>query len=249
MKARPGYEGTRSFRDLTLPPDASELLGELGDEGLLFDPPYDHQARALELALTPPFRDLVVTTGTGSGKTETFLLPVLGRLATEAATCESFATRAVRALLLYPMNALVNDQLGRLRLLFGDNSVAHWFETRGGRPMKFARYTGRTLYPGRRRDNTDRHRERLQSLRFYLNLENRAAGDGEARTLIAELKKLGKWPRKAPQFTRAGGRPVLLVRHGQVEATETGGYAPSSARRIPNCSFVTRCRTECPISW
>ena len=192
------YEGTRSFRDLTLPPDASELLGELGDEGLIFDPPYAHQARALELALTPPFRDLVVTTGTGSGKTETFLLPILGRLATEAATCESFATRAVRALLLYPMNALVNDQLGRLRLLFGDNSVAHWFETHGGRPMKFARYTGRTLYPGRRRDNTDRHRERLQSLRFYLNLENRAAGDGEARALIAELKKLGKWPAKPP---------------------------------------------------
>ena len=192
------YEGTRLFRDLTLPPDASELLGELGDRDLIFDPPYTHQARALELALTPPFRDLVVTTGTGSGKTETFLLPILGRLATEAATCESFATRAVRALLLYPMNALVNDQLGRLRLLFGDNSVAHWFETHAGRPMKFARYTGRTLYPGRRRDNTDRHRERLQSLRFYLNLENRAAGDGEARALIAELKKLGKWPAKPP---------------------------------------------------
>ena len=190
------YEGARRYRELVLPLGVPDLLGGLGENGLLFDPPYDHQARALELALFPPFSDLVVTTGTGSGKTETFLLPILGRLAAEATTCESFATRAVRALLVYPMNALVNDQLGRLRLLFGDSSVAQWFEGRGGRPMKFARYTGRTLYPGRRQENTDRHRDRLQSLRFYRDLENRAADDVEARALIAELRKRGKWPAK-----------------------------------------------------
>ena len=190
------YEGTRSYYDLGLPPGVSSMLGRLGEEGLLFDPPYDHQAQALELALSPPFADLVVTTGTGSGKTETFLLPILGRLADEAIAGASFRTRAVRALLLYPMNALVNDQLGRLRLLLGDNSVTRWFEEYGGRPVKFARYTGRTLYPGRRQDNTNRHKDRLQSLRFYLELEKRAADDGEARTLIAELRKRGKWPAK-----------------------------------------------------
>ena len=136
------------MRVLSLPPNIAELLKWLGDRGVLFDPPYDHQARALELSLTPPFRDLVVTTGTGSGKTETFLLPILGRMATEACSGSTFSTRALRALLLYPMNALVNDQLGRLRVLFGDNSVARWFTDQGGRPMKFARYTGRSLYPG-----------------------------------------------------------------------------------------------------
>ena len=78
------YEGSRHFRDLDVPADVADVLGWLGDRGVLFDPPYHHQARALELALSPPFRDLVVTTGTGSGKTETFLLPILGRLAAEA---------------------------------------------------------------------------------------------------------------------------------------------------------------------
>ena len=126
------YKGTRRFRDLELPPGVSELMDELGEEGLVFDPPYDHQAQALQLALNHPYRDLVVTTGTGSGKTETFLLPILGRLAQEASAGGSFGTRAVRALLLYPMNALVNDQLGRLRLLFGQRSVSGWFHERAG---------------------------------------------------------------------------------------------------------------------
>ncbi len=83
------YKGARRFRDLKLPPGVSELMDELGEEGLVFDPPYDHQAQALELALAHPYHDLVVTTGTGSGKTETFLLPILGRLAHE----EPFPTR------------------------------------------------------------------------------------------------------------------------------------------------------------
>lgn len=192
------YAGARRYNELNLPPAVAEILSFLGQRGLVFDPPYDHQARALELSLNPPFKDLVVTTGTGSGKTETFLLPILGRLAAEASGGQTFQTRAVRALLLYPMNALVNDQLGRLRLLFGDNSVARWFTDNGGRPMKFARYTGRTLYPGRRKEDTDKHRERLQSLRFYLDLEGKAATDRDARELISELRKRGKWPAKPP---------------------------------------------------
>ena len=65
-------------------------------------------------------------TGTGSGKTECFLLPILGKLASEAQRKgQAFGeTPAVRAMVLYPMNALVNDQLGRLRLLFADQRIS-----------------------------------------------------------------------------------------------------------------------------
>ena len=193
------YAAFRRYEDLSIPSDVAELLKWLGERGVVFDPPYDHQARALELALTPPFRDLVVTTGTGSGKTETFLLPILGRMAVEALSAQSFSTRAVRALLLYPMNALVNDQLSRLRLLFGDNSVARWFTDYGGRPMKFARYTGRTLYPGRRKEDTKKHWGRLKEpLEFFTKLEDRAASDADARRLVVELQRRGKWPAKPP---------------------------------------------------
>ena len=58
-------------------------------------------------------KNLMIMTGTGSGKTESFLLPILGKLAIEANDrSKQFADHsAVRAMVLYPMNALVNDQL------------------------------------------------------------------------------------------------------------------------------------------
>ena len=115
---------------------------------LIFDPPYRHQATAIESVIHDG-KSLVVATGTGSGKTESFLLPILAKLATEARERpDSFSMPAVRALLLYPMNALVNDQLGRLRLMFGDEEVAATFKAWAGRPARFARYTSRTPYPG-----------------------------------------------------------------------------------------------------
>ena len=190
------YVATRHYASLSVPAEVKELLTFLGERGVVFDPPYDHQASALELALRDNYSDIVVTTGTGSGKTETFLLPILGRLASEAKKA-SFSTRAVRALLLYPMNALVNDQLGRLRVLFGGNEVAGWFTKHSGRPMKFARYTGRTLYPGRRREHTNQHWDRLaKPLQFFTKLEDTAASDPSVRSLIEELRSRGKWPAK-----------------------------------------------------
>lgn len=70
-----------------------------------------HQSEAIERLLTPAPAPLVVTTGTGSGKTEAFLLPVIQR-AIEDAT--RFRHAGLTALLIYPMNALANDQLLRI---------------------------------------------------------------------------------------------------------------------------------------
>jgi ATP-dependent helicase YprA (DUF1998 family) len=179
VESTPAYVGDLKFASLALDATAREFLTSLAenDERLLFDPPFEHQARALELAMAPQAggTGIVVTTGTGSGKTESFLLPVLARLAHEAAhRSEQFAERAVRALLLYPMNALVNDQLGRLRTLFGASAVRQWFTTTAARPAKLGRYTGRTLYPGLR--NGERDQKRLKTLEYYLRIEDEARG-------------------------------------------------------------------------
>lgn len=199
VESTPTYVGDRKFADLALPGAVKTLLSDLAKAGLLFDPAYLHQAQALEHVLGPDAggTGLVVTTGTGSGKTESFLLPVLARLAEEAsARPDHFATRAMRALLLYPMNALVNDQLGRLRTLFGDAAIRAWFEDKAGRPAKFGRYTGRTLYPGARKG--DRDQKRLASLAYYLDLEDAAReGEAEPLALVDILKAKGRWPAKA----------------------------------------------------
>src|SRR5207244_2791418 len=118
-----------------------------GLPAILYDPPYDHQSKAIRHCLIDG-KNLLIMTGTGSGKTESFLLPILGKLAEEAkASPDKFREQtAVRALLLYPMNALVNDQLGRLRSLFGDARIVALFKGWAGRPPRFARYTSRTPY-------------------------------------------------------------------------------------------------------
>lgn len=89
-------------------------------------PLHRHQERALETGRAG--RSFVVTTGTGSGKTESFLLAVLDGILRR----KREGVRGVQAILLYPMNALANDQLERLRRLFRG----------GGLDVSFALYTG-----------------------------------------------------------------------------------------------------------
>ena len=72
---------------------------------------YQHQESAIYKAKQG--KNLVVSTGTGSGKTESFLIPILSELAEEDE--QGSLCPGVRALIIYPMNALANDQMERLR--------------------------------------------------------------------------------------------------------------------------------------
>ena len=201
FESTPRYQTNKRFRDLDVDPAVHELFDSLTQKPqVLFDPPYIHQAEALEFAVRHG-KSLAITTGTGSGKTESFLLPMLAKLTIEAKhRPESFATPAVRSLILYPMNALVNDQLGRLRLLLGDPRVTSRFMSMADRPVRFARYTSRTLYPGVRTVKKDQRR--LQPIEdFYIYLieqcdDVNSPWHSEAVRLKAKLEELGKWPVK-----------------------------------------------------
>ncbi len=126
-----------------------------------------HQATALRASLSTDAteRNVVVTSGTGSGKTESFLLPVFARLLDEALSApaapalnhwwegdrgrwtpargEEGRPSAVRAMVLYPTNALVEDQISRLR-----RAISRAPRRGGGPPLFFGRYTGVTLGGG-----------------------------------------------------------------------------------------------------
>lgn len=222
LESTPRYKTGLPFRDLGLHAAALEVFTAVSTEGLdlgvlIHDPPYQHQALSAKLSLSDE-RSLVVMTGTGSGKTECFLLPILGKLAREAQAkgAEFGTTPAMRAMILYPMNALVNDQLGRLRLLFGDPRVVAKFMAWSGRPARFARYTSRTLYPGVRIERKDK--ERLAPIGEYYvhNLElSEAVASPEqeaAKALVCQLKKRGKWPAK-PDLIAWYGKKGSRWRH------------------------------------
>ena len=95
----------------------------------------------------------------------------------------------MRALILYPMNALVNDQLTRLRALFGDPRLASWLRQRCDvtRPVRFGMYTSRTPYPGIM--SNDKNNSQLRPLlEYFLKLEQ------EQPAQTKELKEHGRWP-------------------------------------------------------
>ncbi len=208
LESTPRYQPGSTFSGIeSLSPAALEAFLSLSKkEGdlarLLYDPPYKHQAQAIQYNLVEK-KNLVIMTGTGSGKTESFLLPILGKLAREAQESpKSFHDYpAMRALVLYPMNALVNDQLGRLRSLFGDSRLVELFKKWSGRPARFARYTSRTPYAGLRTAKKDS--QRLKAFdEFYVEILRGCESEDDVKRkdsqeLLAALKDKGKWPAKA----------------------------------------------------
>ncbi|MDF3071057.1 MAG: hypothetical protein K0R38_6658 [Polyangiaceae bacterium] len=202
--------------------DGSSLLREAAH------PPYEHQVRMLARGIRGS-SPAVVTSGTGSGKTESFLMPILARIAAEAVdwvrpddsylkrrwwhdpttgmpyttTKRDGSTRvglppekkasarapltnafephrrgearpaAVRALVLYPMNALVEDQLVRLRRALDSREAratadAHF----NGNRIFFGRYIGATSVTGHRGSLGD-----PRGLDTFLSEGKRAAKD------------------------------------------------------------------------
>ncbi len=114
---------------------------------------FEHQIDALDAAVNNN-KHVVVTTGTGSGKTEAFLLPLFYRLFREAGSWKNpdveARKRAVRCIILYPLNALAEDQMVRMRRALDDvrpdgSGPKPWLEKyTNGNKLYFGRYTGKT---------------------------------------------------------------------------------------------------------
>ena len=123
---KPYIESSPSYKQIpgglftaNIPEWLRSFFQKLADAGLgVYSSPFTHQVEALELALKG--EDIAVSTGTGSGKTECFMWPMLAKLADEARNSpDSWQHRGVRTIIMYPMNALVSDQLSRMRKIMG----------------------------------------------------------------------------------------------------------------------------------
>lgn len=128
----PYLEGAQPYRTGKTPQQLVEEGVLHLDTAKMFSPErplYKHQEDAVR-ATVEQQENIVVATGTGSGKTECFLIPMMDYLLKRPAP-------GMQALILYPMNALVNDQVKRLRSLLchqGDD----------GSLIRFGFYTSRT---------------------------------------------------------------------------------------------------------
>ncbi|CAM4180018.1 DEAD/DEAH box helicase [Roseateles saccharophilus] len=195
------YEARRAFAELAL---SGLFPGEDTDDPEMLRRsrrgvrPYTHQWNMLERGAHPGTPG-IVTSGTGSGKTESFMLPLLAALSAEAihwpkprrplsperwfddgsdfrlrrANEHPDRPRAVRAILLYPMNALVEDQMARLRRTFDSPEAHRVMDSRfHGNRIFFGRYTGDTPVTGH-----------LEHPRLYDD-------DGEKRSLERRKEKL-----------------------------------------------------------
>lgn len=222
----PRYVTERPISRLTstdtpsLDESARQEFAALARCGLVGDYPlFSHQLEMLRRALAG--ESVVVTAGTGSGKTESFLLPLFAYLVNESRTwaaagapsqyagdwwrntdwrgqCvggrgqltrslripqRAYETRpaALRGLIIYPMNALVEDQLTRLRKALDSPAAREWFAAhRGNNRFYFGRYNSNTPIPGYEfRENGRPNRDKIEDLATSLSALEQSAGAAE----------------------------------------------------------------------
>ena len=121
---------------------------------------YSHQEEAIRLVYGDK-KNVVVATGTASGKTESFLYPILFELYRQH-RAEKLSEPGVRALILYPMNALANDQRERL------GNICKALDEAGSafRPT-FGQYIGQTPENRQDRRRNARMREEERDKRYH----------------------------------------------------------------------------------
>jgi DEAD/DEAH box helicase domain-containing protein len=194
---------------------------------------HSHQAEMLRQALHG--NNCIITSGTGSGKTESFLLPLFAQLAREFANWEpphakptsvnawwkervdggltptqivntsnftlSDATRqrqherrksGVRALILYPMNALVEDQMSRLRKALDSDDTRQWLNSNAnGNTIYFGRYNGSSPIAGELKKNTE---------------NGPVINNKKVRKLVDVLRQIETDSRRVEQFIQTTGK-------------------------------------------
>ncbi|MCK5798903.1 MAG: DEAD/DEAH box helicase, partial [Deltaproteobacteria bacterium] len=195
--------------------------------------PYKHQIESWRALAQEPPRSIVVSSGTGSGKTECFAIPLFNDLLVQADRQGSRPLVGVRALMLYPLNALIANQRDRFRA---------WLHTLAGR-VRFGLYNGHTpedMPAGARRHEEARSRKEIRDAPPPLLVTNPTMLEymlvrSEDRPIIAASRGKLRWIVLDEAHTYVGSQAAeiaLLLRrvlHAfEVDATDVRFIATSA---------------------
>ncbi len=165
---------------------------------------YGHQEQAIRAIASK--KTTLVSTGTGSGKTETFLYPIISRC---LQLRDEDAPAGIVAVIIYPMNALAEDQLGRLRELLAGTGISFGMYI-GKIPESTANVPGRKLPNGASqldyKNEIEKAKREKQTYAVY---------PAEERVSREEMRKNGKQPRIL--LTNVNQLELLLTRQRDVE--------------------------------
>jgi RAD3-like DEAD/DEAH box helicase len=197
------------FVSLSRPFKSGAMIDQLVREGVLHEglrtiAPFPSVRAHQELGIRAirAGKTTLVATGTGSGKTETFLYPIISRCLELA---DAGAPPGIVAVLVYPMNALAEDQLDRLRALLA------------GRGIPFGMYVGKTP-----EEEAGLRGERMpagSSNSDYVARLHQIRDAGESGTLLPPEERASRAAMRTP-----GGQPrILLTNVKQLELLLTRG--------------------------
>jgi hypothetical protein len=202
---------------------------------------FGHQETAIR-AITAG-KTTLVSTGTGSGKTECFLYPIISRCLTLR---DQQAPAGIVAVIVYPMNALAEDQLGRLRELLAGTGITFGMYI-GKTPERTEDVQGRRLPSGASREDylrsLDTARKQKQSHAIYPP-EERVARD--------EMRAPGKQPRIL--LTNVKQLELLLTRQKDIELFDSSrleflvfdeAHTFSGAAGAETACLIRRLRAYC----
>lgn len=197
---------SRSFRKGSKVADlvASGVLHPHCQQLIPFPNVYGHQQSAFESIAKG--QTTIVSTGTGSGKTECFLFPIISRC---LKLRDEGVPPGIVAVILYPMNALAEDQLGRLRELLAGSGITFGMYV-GKTPEASKDVTGIRLPKGSSRED---YRQAVEQA--HLQGQAVAVHPPEERVSREEMRTAGEQPRIL--LTNVKQLELLLTRHQDVE--------------------------------
>lgn len=205
VQFNPTFENGNSFQTLVRGGFLNEIVGNIFDDFEL----YRHQEEAIKLGSKG--KEFIVTSGTGSGKSLTYISTIFNSVINEG----DFATNKVRAVIVYPMNALINSQFKAI----DDFKTKYEEKFNKPFPITFGQFTGQE-------DEDTREKMRKNPpnilLTNYMMLElimTRGGKDVEMRNNILECIKYLVFDELHTYRGRQGSDVSILIRRIKASAT------------------------------